>query len=171
MTEVLDSTSLKALSIDTRQEIMKLLVKRPYTSSELSKLLNKHVTTIGEHLSVLEHSGMVRRKDGEHKWVYYVLTEKGEKLFKPRYYSWVIVMSLSLVALLVGVGEMFSRSFYSGAADVAQETSKVLQAPAPASAASAASVPFMSAEILIGIVLVSASMIGFGYLLGRMMKK
>ena len=168
MSEVLDRASLKALSIDTRLEIMKLLAKRPHTSSELSKVLSKHVTTIGEHLSVLESSSLVRRKEDDHKWVYYILTEKGEKLFKPKFYSWVVVMSLSLVALLAGTYQMFSRNFYSYAAsNAAQEASKVGTVQAPIPASSVASVPIISTEVFIGIVLISASMIGFGYLLGK----
>ena len=63
MSEVLDSKTLKALSSETRQEIIKYLSKRPYTASELSKITKKHVTTITEHLDTLEKSGLVQKKE------------------------------------------------------------------------------------------------------------
>lgn len=168
MTEVLDSVSLKALSLDTRQEIMKMLAKRPYTSSEISKILNKHVTTITEHLSVLESSGLVRRKESANKWVYYVLTEKGEKLFKPKFYSWVVVLSLSFIVLIAGVLQIFSFSYYAAArapemvSSGAQEAAKTY-APAVA--------PIISTEIFLGIILIGLSMLGFGYLIGKASKR
>ena len=59
MAEILDKKMLKALSTETRQEIIKMLLKRPYTASELSKMLNRHVTTITEHLNILEKSGLI----------------------------------------------------------------------------------------------------------------
>src|SRR3989344_4584908 len=102
MAETLDSKTLKALSSETRQEIIKYLAKRPYTASEMSKITKRHVTTITEHLDTLEKSGLVQKKEDEHKWVYYSLSGKGEKLFKPQYYSWVVVLSLSLIALMIG---------------------------------------------------------------------
>jgi len=107
MAEIIDKNVLKALSNETRQEIIKLMTKRPYTASELSKKLNKHVTTITEHLTILEKAGLVRRKDSTNKWVYYCLSEKGEKLFKPKYYSWVITLCLSVIVLFAGIYNLF----------------------------------------------------------------
>lgn len=99
MAETLDRDTLKALSTDTRQDIVKMLSKRPYTASEISKILKKHVTTVTEHLAVLEKSGLIKRKDSQNKWVYYALTDRGGKLFKPTYYSWVITLSVALVVV------------------------------------------------------------------------
>lgn len=100
MAETLDKETLKALSTDTRQEIIKMLSKRPYTASEISKLMNKHVTTITEHLDVLERARLIYRKDSTNKWVYYALTDKGQKIFKPAYYTWVITLSVALVMVV-----------------------------------------------------------------------
>jgi len=100
MAEILDKDSLKALSTETRQEIIKMLSKRPYTASEISKIMNKHVTTITEHLEILEKAGLINRKDSTNKWVYYTLTDKGTKLFKPMYYTWVITLSIALVVVV-----------------------------------------------------------------------
>ncbi|MFC2142889.1 winged helix-turn-helix domain-containing protein [Candidatus Aenigmatarchaeota archaeon] len=115
MAETLDRDSLKALSTDTRQDIVKLLSKRPYTASELSKLLKKHVTTITEHLEILEKSGLIKRKDSKNKWIYYELSNKGEKIFKPTYYTWVITLSLALVIMVfVSLFQAFGGGIISG---------------------------------------------------------
>src|SRR3989338_6641896 len=108
MSEILDRKTIKALGADARQDIMKLLTKRPHTASEIAKATGKHVTTITEHLTVLEQSDLVRKKDNTNKWVYYTLTDKGEHLFKPQFYSWVVVFSLSVVFIFVGMLRMFN---------------------------------------------------------------
>ncbi len=108
MTEILDKNTIKALAVEQRQEIMKFLAKRPYTASEIAKLTGKHVTTITQHLDVLEGSGLVKKKDSDNKWVYYTLAEKGERLFKPQFYSWVIVFSISIVLMSIGMLRLFS---------------------------------------------------------------
>jgi DNA-binding transcriptional ArsR family regulator len=113
MAEVIDKKILKALSVDARQEIIKKLSKRPYTASELSRLMNKHVTTITEHLKNLEEAGLVQKKPSENKWVYYSLSSKGEHLFQPKYFTWVIVLSLSFIAFIGSLGSVFFRPYYS----------------------------------------------------------
>ncbi|MBI4162863.1 MAG: winged helix-turn-helix transcriptional regulator [Candidatus Aenigmarchaeota archaeon] len=126
----LDKQSLKALGAETRQEIIKLLTQRPYTASELSKKLNKHVTTISEHLSMLESSGLVEKKDDGHKWLYYSLTAKGERLTKPKYYAWTIMLVLSGVAILGGIVDIFSYNSSALARESAQTAYGAGAAPA-----------------------------------------
>lgn len=125
MPEVLDRDTIKAISTDTRQDIMKMLAKRPYTASEISKLSGKHVTTVTEHLVVLEKSGLIRKRESTNKWVYYELTDKGEHLFKPQFYSWVIVFSLSVVFMFVGILRMFEGSFYSASAGASSISKRI----------------------------------------------
>ena len=125
MAEVLDKNTIKALGADARQDIMKMLAKRPYTASELAKITRKHVTTITEHLEVLEKSGLVKKKDSTNKWVYYTLSDKGEHLFKPQFYSWVIVFCLSVVFIFVGFLRMFQ--FESSFAQTAQQSGSANQ--------------------------------------------
>jgi DNA-binding transcriptional ArsR family regulator len=162
MVEVMDRTTLKALSTETRQEIVRMLAKRPYTASELSKLLNKHVTTITEHLGVLERSNVIRKKESSNKWVYYTLTDKGEKFFKP-YYSWILVLSFSLVAFAVGIYEML----FIGPAAVSESAPlmKAVNAPAAADISTGAgavataydtSLIVGAAAILVGVALLAA---------------
>jgi len=160
MTEVLDRDSLKALSADTRQEIVKLLEKRPYTASELSRKLNKHVTTVSEHLLLLEKSGLIRRKDSGNKWIYYMLTNKGEKIFKPAYYSWVVILSISVLALVFGVQQLFSagtvRESYR-APTMEQAGDVALQSP--------------DTGMVLGMILIIIAIIGFVYLIIKKLRK
>ena len=156
MAEVLDKTTLKALSTDTRQDILKMLSKRPYTASELSKILNKHVTTITEHLSVLEKSGVVKKKDSTNKWVYYALTDKGEKLFKP-YYSWVVLMGLAVLVFAAGIYEISFVSYQASTFTIAEKAQGELGA-APELAQRAAA-ETSSLNMIIGVILLAAAIV------------
>jgi len=160
MTEVLDRDSLKALSADTRQEIVKLLEKRPYTASELSRKLNKHVTTVSEHLLLLEKSGLIRRKDSGNKWIYYMLTNKGEKIFKPAYYSWVVILSISVLALVFGVQQLFSAGTVGEsykAPTMEQARDVALRSP--------------DTGMVLGMILIIIAIIGFVYLIIKKLRK
>jgi DNA-binding transcriptional ArsR family regulator len=171
MAEILDKETLKALSTDTRQGIIKLLSKRPYTASELSKLMGKHVTTITEHLSTLEKSGLIKRNESNNKWVYYALSGKGERLFKPKFYSWIVVLAISILCLFVGGFQIFSYSSF-GAAQTA-ERAEQLTAPAAGAEKTiselvgASSVQPVVPSYVVGIVLIIIAIAGFAYLLWR----
>jgi len=115
MPEHLDRETISALGAETRQTMIKALERRPYTASELAKALGKHVTTVTEHLHVLEKSGLVQRKEDGHKWIYYVLSDKGSKLLKPKFYSWTILLSLSVVAIFVSGFFIGSVQSFAGA--------------------------------------------------------
>lgn len=167
MSEVLDKDSLKALSADTRQEIVKMLEKRPYTASEISKKLNKHVTTVSEHLLTLEKSGLIRRKDSANKWVYYTLTNKGEKLFKPAYYSWVIVLSLSMLCLMIGVQQIMSTGSLAGFSE-----EKAVYAPTAERNATQGTCPVsVDTNLILGTVLITLAVVGFGFLIAKRLRK
>ena len=151
MSEMLDKKIIKALHVDTRRELVKLLAKRPYTASELSKITNKHVTTISQHLSTLEHSGLVHKKDSTNKWKYYELSSKGEKLFKTRYYSWIVVLSLSAFAFVGGFYRLlYQPQFMAQGAtkDIAQGASEALPAATEA-AQTAVAVDVFGVSLLI----------------------
>jgi DNA-binding transcriptional ArsR family regulator len=125
MAEVLDRQTIKALSADSRQAIMKMLTKRPYTASEIAKITKKHVTTVTEHLDSLERASLVKKKPGK-KWVYYELSEKGEHLFKPQFYSWVVVLSLSAVLMFVGLLRLTNFAYIGRDMMTAQESAPML---------------------------------------------
>src|SRR3989338_7783584 len=158
MSEVLDRQTIKALSTDARQDIMKLLAKRPHTATEIAKLKGKHVTTITEHLDTLEKSGLVRKKDGTNKWVYYILTEKGEHLFKPQFYSWVVVFSLSIVFIFVGMLRMFNTNTLAVA--MAEKSSDTLLG-------ASVTAPMVAPIDYTGYLLIVRGLIGIAYLVNR----
>jgi DNA-binding transcriptional ArsR family regulator len=169
MSEILDSHTIKALSLEQRQGIMKMLAKRPYTASEISKATGKHVTTIGQHLDTLERAGLVRKKPGN-KWVYYELSDKGEKLFKPQFYSWVVVLSLSVVFMFVGLLKMFRTETFLYGNEMARGTAGTLES-APVvmdNALKAATIPAPAAgNEYVGITLIVIGIIGIAYLAWR----
>ena len=77
----LDRKILRALSSDTRINILKNLNVRPMTVSELSRILNLPKSTIHENLEKLIDTGLVKKRKSEgRKRVYYELTEKGRRL-------------------------------------------------------------------------------------------
>ncbi len=157
MPDILDKQTIKALGADARQDIMKLLAKRPHTASELAKATRKHVTTISEHLEVLEKSDLVKKKESTNKWVYYELTDKGAHLFKPQFYSWVIVFSLSVIFVFIGFLRLFR---YDGGLEMAGSDA-LSQAPPASNAATAVPFDFIAYGLLI------LGLIGLGYLAYR----
>jgi DNA-binding transcriptional ArsR family regulator len=180
MPEVLDRETIKAISTDTRQDIMKMLAKRPYTASEISKITGKHVTTVTEHLVVLEKSGLIRKRESTNKWVYYELTDKGEHLFKPQFYSWVVVLSLSVVFMFVGFLRLFEGSIFLGAqsaapmaermlinSNVSQDVAQKTAASGIAPAAQTLNASAITQIDFIAIGLIVLGLIGLAYLLYR----
>ncbi|OGI12642.1 hypothetical protein A3K64_03610 [Candidatus Micrarchaeota archaeon RBG_16_36_9] len=99
----IDRKTLKALSADTRLNILKSLGKRRKTPSELSKELNLATSTVVEHLNKLEEADLIRREETGHKWIYYNLTEKGSSLVKPRVpMNFIIVLSVCIIVFFAG---------------------------------------------------------------------
>ncbi|MBU2099949.1 ArsR family transcriptional regulator [Candidatus Micrarchaeota archaeon] len=90
----------KALSSDTRIEIIKLLNERNYTLSEISAKLNMSSPTIKQHLETLVHSDLIEQKDEGRKWKYYCLTRKGKKIVEPEGEAKVMIL---LGATIIGV--------------------------------------------------------------------
>jgi len=78
----IDRETFKALSSDTRLDILKALCERKKTITELAESLNLSKSTVHEHLTMLIKSGLVKRIDSKNKWVYYSLTWKGWDFFK-----------------------------------------------------------------------------------------
>ncbi len=94
---------LKTLTVDTRTDILKALKNRPMTASELSRKLDKHVTTVSEHLKLLDKSGLVERVERPgRKWVYYKLTKPGQRILHPTSYRWVFVLVVTFLSFVGG---------------------------------------------------------------------
>lgn len=90
----------KALSSETRIEIIKLLNSRNYTLSELSTKLKMSSPTIKQHLETLVHSNLIQQKDEGRKWKYYSLTRKGKKLIEPESHNVMILLGATIVGCL-----------------------------------------------------------------------
>jgi DNA-binding transcriptional ArsR family regulator len=105
---------LKTITVDTRTNILKTLEKRPMTASELSRTLNKHVTTVTEHLDVLKNSDLVERVERPgRKWIYYKLTKPGVRILHPESYKFVIMFATVIIGI-VGGWFIFSVEAYPG---------------------------------------------------------
>jgi len=99
----LDRLTLKSLASDAKIGILQRLSERRKTPSELSKEISAAPSTIVQHLKELETSGLVKRKDTKHKWIYYELTDKGASLFKPSI-PFHLMLSLALAIIITGMG-------------------------------------------------------------------
>lgn len=106
----IDKETIKAFGSDTRIQILKRLQERQMTASELSKILGKHVTTVTEHLEVLENKKLVHRIERPgRKWIYYKLTGTGEKFTKPASHNFVFGILGSVGAIFSGILLMSSQ--------------------------------------------------------------
>jgi len=99
---------LKILSSDTRLRILNELKDRPTTMSFLSKTLNKHVTTVSEHLEKLENAGLVERNQRSGgKFVFYNLTNKGKRIIEPTLNIKLVLSGAIISILLFCVGFLY----------------------------------------------------------------
>ena len=99
----LDRKILRALSSDTRVNILKSLNIRPMTVSELSRILNLPKSTIHENLEKLIDAGLVKkRKSKGRKRVYYELTEKGRRLLLSHKTRIILLLS-SAASFICGI--------------------------------------------------------------------
>jgi len=95
---LIDRNTLKAISSDTRFNILKLLNKKRYTLSELSEKLNLKKSTVTEHLKHLIDVGLIIKKEDKRKWKYYYLSEKGKNLLQPKAITVYLAFIVSLFA-------------------------------------------------------------------------
>jgi len=100
---ILDETSFKALSADSRVSILKNLTGRRRTLTELSQKLNLGNSTVKEHCDILVHAELIKQIDEGRKWKYYELTQKGKQLLQPSLLEEVkVLIVLSLATIIVG---------------------------------------------------------------------
>src|SRR5581483_11839126 len=97
---VLDAEAFKALSSDTRLQILKALDARPLTVSELGRLLALNKATVFEHLKQLSAAQLVKKGDDEgRKWVYYKLTWKGRNVVHPENVQFMLMLATATLSL------------------------------------------------------------------------
>ncbi|OYT56831.1 MAG: hypothetical protein B6U68_02685 [Candidatus Aenigmarchaeota archaeon ex4484_14] len=94
----LDKKTFRALSVDTRVKIVKSLLARRKTLSELKDELGMSPSTVKEHLDTLINAGLVKRIDDKHKWKYYEITKKGEKIVGSKETKVWIILALAAIA-------------------------------------------------------------------------
>lgn len=126
----LDPSDFKALSSETRTEILKELNKERYTVTDLAEKIDISKSTMHEHLSKLEDSNLIERKENGNKWIYYELTKKGKRILNPHSKTKLIfLISLAGASLITGAQNIYSftknnfQMFHrEDVADVATET-------------------------------------------------
>lgn len=100
---ILDEKSFKALSADSRINILKSLAERRRTLSELSQKLLLGSSTIKEHCDILTEAGLIAQHDEGRKWKYYELTSKGKQIIKPNFMEEIkVLIVLSIATVIVG---------------------------------------------------------------------
>lgn len=92
----LDKEVFKALAGDTRVSVLKSLLERRKTQSELAKELSLAAPTIKDHLDILQKAQLVREVDDGHKWKYIELTVKGKSLLQPTDKRIMVLLGTSL---------------------------------------------------------------------------
>ena len=98
----------KALASRKRIKILQVLEERQKTVSELHRELNLSKSTLYENLGVLLNAGLIQRIELNNKFVYYKLSDIGQKLLNPQDY---VKVSISVItsALFIVFG---LKSFY-----------------------------------------------------------
>ncbi len=107
----LDKEVFKALAGETRVSVLKSLMERRKTQSELAKELNLAAPTIKDHVEILSRVGLVKEVDDGHKWKYIELTVKGKTLLQPQDSRILVLLGTSMLGIGVAGYLAYSRYF------------------------------------------------------------
>ncbi len=160
----IDKQTIKALSADARIRILKILHKSRRIAADISKEIGLAPSTVNEHLKVMEASGLVRKNDTGHKWIYYDITEKGKNLIAPKMpISIILTLSIGIVFAFFGAANFFAENvFYQGSGMVqsAMEKSAEITEQVTGSAAAVPAINWLSLTLVaVGIVMIVFSFI------------
>lgn len=166
---LIDKETLKAIAVETRLNILKLLTQKEYTLSDLSGMLGLGNSTVKEHLDTLCKAGLIKKEETDRKWKYYSLTFKGKRLVQPREVKVLFAFAFSLIAT-IGVAVAFVKKIFFQQvmmkATVVEEAvaDNLLAAPArePAFQAAQASSQFPTALLITLIILIALSALLLG---------
>jgi ArsR family transcriptional regulator, arsenate/arsenite/antimonite-responsive transcriptional repressor len=100
---VLDQESFKALASDTRIEILKKLDGTQLTVTDLANAMLVNKSAVHKHLTRLVEAGLVKKKEGDRKWVYYTLSLKGQQLLHPERVQIALMLAATAVAVTFGL--------------------------------------------------------------------
>lgn len=105
---VLDQESFKALASDTRIEILKKLDNTQLTVTDLANAMVVNKSAVHKHLTRLVEAGLVKKKEGDRKWVYYTLSLKGAQLLHPERVQIALMLAATAVAVTFGVYQLMN---------------------------------------------------------------
>ncbi|MFT4326646.1 MAG: winged helix-turn-helix domain-containing protein [Candidatus Woesearchaeota archaeon] len=97
---VIDRETLKALVVETRLDILKLLCEKKYTQSDLAELLGISKPSVKEHLDILEKAKLIKKEETTRKWKYYSATLKGSYFIKPRDIQVMFAFVINTIAIV-----------------------------------------------------------------------
>lgn len=97
---LIDKETLKAIAVDTRLNILKLLAKKKYTLTDLSEMLGLGNSTVKEHMDNLIKAELVEKEQTDRKWKFYSITLKGRRLVEPREIKVLFMFALSTIAAI-----------------------------------------------------------------------
>jgi DNA-binding transcriptional ArsR family regulator len=105
---ILDLDSFKALSSDTRVDILKALDGKNMGLNDLCRETQLTKATLHEHLNKLIQAGLIKKnqRDG-HKWVYYKLSWKGSSLLHPENTRVMLLFTSTIIALAAAITGFF----------------------------------------------------------------
>lgn len=106
---ILDKDTFKALAVDTRINILKLLLEKDRTGSQLAEELEMRPSTIKEHLDVLLHAKLIKQENTDRKWKFYSLTFKGRNVVNPKRREVLVGFFLSLMGVAVSTKLFFDK--------------------------------------------------------------
>ncbi|MBR9676020.1 winged helix-turn-helix transcriptional regulator [Candidatus Woesearchaeota archaeon] len=180
---VIDKSTFKALSVESRINILKLLLERNHTLTEVADTLSMSNSAVKEHLTILENAGLIKKLDEGRKWKYYKLTFKGKNFIEPREIKVVFALAISTVAaisasLYLLKDKFISQNFMAAKSLAVQETAEagadaMLLRAAPEAMAAAAPIinePCVLVKAAPFIILI-VSVLVIGFSVGYLMKK
>lgn len=159
----LNRKAFKALSSETRINILKSLEERRKTLTELAKDLDMKPSSMKEQLNKLRKVDLIELKDKGRKWKYYEITRKGEKILNPYESKVMIILSTTLIAALTSTYFSFENLFSVSKVMGASESMGVMNTDKAAQ-----SLPFL--EISLSIVFFLIAGISIGYILRKKKK-
>ena len=169
---MVDKETLKAIAVDTRLNILKILSKKKYTLTEIAGMLGLGSSTVSEHMEHLAKAGLVEKEQTDRKWKYYSLTLKGRRFVEPRAMTVLFMFGISTIAA-IGYAFWFANKFFYAAKEqpvlMAMKNAEIaadnLAAAAPeaerAVAENVALNPALMMIILIILVGISAFLLGY----------
>ena len=130
---VLDKDTFRALAVDSRVSILRLLLERKFTASEIASELGMSNSTIKEHLDVLAGANLIRQDSEKRKWKYYSLTWKGKRFIQPKEIKVLVTFCLSTLGAIASAA-MFIRDYLQSAGAEIMDSAMIMAPKAAESA-------------------------------------